>query len=249
MAEREDSSWLQLSHDEGVGTTIVLAKADGPYTGRIDRITTRTVTKKRNSNQKMVKFLQYGKKILEISPLLITYPKTGGVGSVSIKTNAGTLSGVITSITGFPTAQITSVVVDGVRLNIEGGSQSWQYAIAGDPGRGREYMVQLEVKMPPNDKYGIKSEILTFNGEVVQLVQESVGDYMDLDHYEDCVNGEAGSVVLEVKSNTEYKIEIVECEETTGTLSIDPAYLELDYTGVPKMVRVFASTGTEWRVS
>lgn len=249
MAEREDSSWLQLSHDEGIGTTIVLAKADGPYTGRIDRITTRTVTKKRNSNQKMVKFLQYGKKILEISPLLITYPKTGGVGSVSIKTNAGTLSGVITSITGFPTAQITSVVVDGVRLNIEGGSQSWQYAIAGDPGRDREYMVQLEVKMPPNDKYGIKSEILTFNGEVVQLVQESVGDYLDLDHYEDCVNGEAGSVVLEVKSNTEYKIEIVECEEVVGSLSIDPAYLELDYTGAPKMVRVFASTGTEWRVS
>lgn len=249
MAEREDSSWLNLSHDEGVGTTIVLAKADGPHTGRIDRIATRTVTKKRNNNQKMVKFLQKGKSILDVNPRLITYPKTGGVGNVTIRTNAGTLSGIITSITGFPTAQITSVVVDGVRLNIDGGSQSWQYAIAGDPGRDREYIVQLEVKMPPNDKYGIKSEVLTFNGEIVQLIQESVGDYLDIDRYEDFVGGESGSISIEIKSNTEYKIEIVECNETAGHITLNPTSVELDYMGSPKKVDVIASNKTEWRAN
>lgn len=248
MAEREDSSWLNLSHEEGIGTTIVLAKADGPYTGRIDRITTRTVTKKRNNNQKMVKFLQYGKKILEVSPRLITYSKTGGVGSVGIRTNAGTLSGIITSLTGFPTAQIVSVVVDGVRLNIDGGSQSWQYAIAGDPGRDREYMVQLEVKMPPNDKYGIKNEVLTFNGEVIQLIQESVGDYLDIDRYEDVVGGESGTIEIDVRSNTEYKIEIVDCNEISERFSIDPTYIEFGYEGGTKDVRVLGSTGINWRV-
>lgn len=250
MANRDNTgAWLSLDAYSGTGTTIVLAKAEGGFKGRIDRVTTRTVTKERNGNQKMLTFIQHGGLILNVTPKIITFPKTGGSGTVIIETNAETLSAVITSVTNFPAAKIVSATVDGTNVRINNGTQSWLYAMPGDPGRDRTYQIVLEVQMPKNEELRVKNEILTFNGETVQLIQEAAGQYLYLDRNSDIVDGEAGELTLNVFSNVEnYKIEIIDCEEYDASLEFQPREIYFDYKGGIERGRVYASAGLVWRI-
>lgn len=232
----DEGSWLSSDKTSGTGRSSVVYSTEA-WTGREGRMTVRIV--RSGKNTKTVTLRQLGVEIDEVPSDTLEFPEAGGDKQIVIRTNAASLTALVTSdstpvhgyIKAFTTASGLEIRVNDIRLN---------YGYPGDPGLEAAFEVSLIVSMPDNTGGEEREEYLTVNGVLIKLHQAgSVADYIELDKEFEQVDGDATGTELEISSNLDgYTIEIEDCYEFKASLSVNPTELYLNSRGDGKNIEI-----------
>lgn len=239
-----DCNFITLDKNAGTGSALVGATAP-TWRGRLPRETSATFISDLGTHD--VKFIQNGIDIIEVDPTSLFFDKDGGCELIQINTNAESLNMLITNLIVDPvSAFIKDIVINGIPLSVN--DISFDYAIPGDPGQNGTYYVEVSICMPQNDLLNIKSETLTINGKQVSITQEAfIPSALDVVCPEDA-NGNDGTSSIIVTSNTEWIVDIIECEEHEVLFELDRYTIVLDQDGSPETVDLTSESSITWEI-
>lgn len=208
LVNYDSGEWLSADKSEGMGRDEITYTAPS-WQGRESRKTLRLVRSGRYF--KAVTFEQLGVVINEATPEKLVFPAEGGDIQVMLTTNAATLVAALTSeeakvystIKFFTTAAGTDMTIN---------QQSLEYGFPGDPGLEGPFQVSVVISMPATDDGYEKFENLTVNGILIPIYQ--VGEerpYINVDKEFEELDAAGTSTTIQISSNQDYTIEIVEC--------------------------------------
>ena len=232
----QGSSWVSYDKISGTGPDKVAIKVEPGWMGRLPRETYVAVEKGKVT--KLATITQKG--IERVS------------NSASVKASCLTLGGSVSK------SYIVSMNVNGLSMKVpEEDSRYIVYADPEDPGATDLYEASFVIAMPKNMDNEQHHEMFVLNGKVVNINQQPNDiPYIILDHDFDNVTSENGQVVIDIKSNTEYDIELVCCTCGDGSepepeppFNVDPQRLTLNKDGDTQIVRVEAGDDVSWRIT
>lgn len=238
------ADWITLSQDIGIGPLTIWVDAD-PYYGRVARPTLVSVVS--GDKTFIVKFVQQGADYLHVLPMNLRFDWHGGEKEVVVTMNANNLSAILSSSDTIIYSRISKVKIVDTIVSVD--DTTVEYGIPRDPGAQDLFEVVLTISMPENTVYEYRSEVLTINGNTVNIIQDASGnDYIKANPDTVVVPNTGSTGEIEISSNTSYTYTIIECTTPCEDISVNPKTIILEKTGDPKTVNVTASSNVRWEV-
>lgn len=252
----QGSSWVSYDRVSGVGPGKVAIKVEPGWMGRLPRETYVAVEKGRMT--KLATIVQRGIERVSLDITDYRFDMEGGSVTINATLNSASVKASLLSLSGgkASAARIVSITVNGLSMQVpEEDSRYIVYADPDDPGATGLYNASFVITMPKNMGNDEIRELFSLNGKMVNLVQAPNDiPYIDLDHDFDNVTSEDGMVSINIKSNTEYDIELVCCtcsdgseEDPEYSFALEPDSLSFKAEGGVQSVVVTADDSTDWR--
>ncbi len=202
-------AWLSLDRTSGVGPGIAYVTAQ-PHTGRASR--RGLVAGVHRGNTKISEQIQEGSVIVTVVPGDLNYNAGGGTIKVTVSTNVATLIAAITTAAeDRPYARIQSMTIGDITIEVQGTTLT--YGVPMDPGASGLYIVEFDIKMPPNGTNFPIEELLTINGINVPIYQAQ-GFVPFIYFVQDTLNEVQAEGIgsFDILSNVEYDLTVEDCE-------------------------------------
>lgn len=254
----QGSSWVSYDKISGTGPDKVAIKVEPGWMGRLPRETYVAVEKGKVT--KLATITQKGIERVSVDPANIMFDMEGGTAVINAKLNSASVKASCLTLGGSVSkCYMVSMNVNGLSVKIpDEDSRYVVYADPEDPGATDLYDASFVIAMPKNMDNEEHHEMFVLNGKVVNINQQPNDiPYIILDHDFDNVTSENGQVVIDIKSNTEYDIELVCCTCGDGSeepepeppFNVDPQRLTLNKDGDTQIVRVEAGDDVSWRIT
>lgn len=247
---RSLASWVQLSTYSGVGPATIDVRTPS-WKGRQERESLVPFMKAGSEKTIIVSVVQEGVDILSVVPSAVTFPPEGGNRTITLSTNAESLSAVVSSVEEqFPRTEIVTMKIMDTVIDVNG--TALNYGVPGDPGADGLYQVVFNISMPENkDRVPVKEKFV-INTETININQPATNKpYIDVDKENITVGPEASSVEISISSNTKYTIRQKECVNggIVRTLEVNPTDLTLEPAGDSKYFSIETSRDDiEWDI-
>lgn len=211
------SRWYRLNGSDtgtvsGVKTAEVRVEAL-PWRGRLPRTVAGVLKGCGGEVEKLIKLVQSGEDVFEMSSPDLVYGYEGGCLNVFIDTNTESLDlSIISDKVSAPSGSIKTITVNGVPVSVN--RSFYKYKPVGDPGASDVYSVVVEVCMPENLSEEEKLETLTINGYKIPIRQafNFVGR-LEVDCIPSEIPANQGRESMHVRSNyDDYTITIKDCD-------------------------------------
>lgn len=248
---RSLASWIQLSSYSGVGPATIDVRTPS-WKGRQERETLVPFMRAGSDKTIIVSVVQEGINILSVIPSAVTFPPEGGTRTITLSTNAESLSAVISSVTEqFPRTEIVTMKIMDTVIDVNG--TALNYGVPGDPGADGLYQVVFTISMPENtDKESVREKFV-INTETINITQPATNiPYIEVDRETVVVAPSGSSVEVNISSNTKYTIRLKECKSGNAkrTLDVKPNSLTLNSDGDEQYFNVEASSeDIAWNVN
>lgn len=251
----QGSSWVSYDRVSGVGPGKVAIKVEPGWMGRLPRETYVAVEKGRVT--KIATIVQRGIERVSLDISEYRFDMEGDKVTINATLNSASVKASIVSLDGgASSAYIHSISVNGLSMTVpEEDSRYVVYSDPDDPGATGLYNASFVVVMPKNMGNSERRELFTLNGKVVNLIQAPNDiPYIELERDFDSVTSEDGQVSLEIRSNTDYDIELVCCtcsdgseEEPSYSFDINPDEVDFGSLGGVQTVVVTADDDVNWK--
>lgn len=236
------ASWVKLSSYSGVGPAAIDVRVPS-WKGRQERETLVPFMKAGSEKTIIVSVIQEGINILSVVPSAVTFPSEGGTRTITLSTNAESLSAVISSVEEqFPRTEILTMKIMDTVIDVNG--TALNYGVPGDPGADGLYQVVFTISMPENlDRVPVREKFV-INTETININQPATNKpYIDVDKETIAVGPESSSNEVNISSNTKYTIRLKSCENggIVRTLEVSPDNVTLDDSGEARYFNIEAS--------